>query len=189
MILKTYQWRHWTESPKGAVTVRPYLKAPIPMEEPLQGRGPRHLARELLLYWSSVRFEGTEGIMTRTSIVCKFMETGLGRGPNSAIQRVHSLFSVCAMSDSDAEMEGPSHQPEMVYNPDQDPDEKRRVRGNYRQLQADLDGATIALYDIYSDCSLVPAAKQTNPNDYTAEELAERIRHANVLFKDGGVKC
>lgn len=44
------------------------------------------------------------------------------------------------MSDSDVEA-GPSSRPlDMAYNPDQDPDEKRRVRGHYRQLQADLDG-------------------------------------------------
>ena len=44
------------------------------------------------------------------------------------------------MSDSDDDLEPGSQAPKLAYNPDQNPDEKRRVRGNYRELQADLDG-------------------------------------------------
>jgi hypothetical protein len=38
---------------------------------------------------------------------------------------------------------GPNDDPHLVYNPDQDPDEKRRVRGGYRALQAELEGARL----------------------------------------------
>jgi hypothetical protein len=46
------------------------------------------------------------------------------------------------MADSDVQMEPPTNGPELAYNPDQDPDEKRRVRGDYRQLQARLEGTS-----------------------------------------------
>lgn len=54
--------------------------------------------------------------------------------------------------------------PEMVFDPDQDPEEKRAVRQNYRSLTRKIE------------------EQQANPNDYTAEELLQQVRQADKLF-------
>ncbi|KAF8070559.1 Nse4 C-terminal-domain-containing protein [Lyophyllum atratum] len=51
-----------------------------------------------------------------------------------------------------------------VYDPDQDPEEKRAVRKNYRSLAKTVE------------------AQQAHPNDYTAEELTKQVEQANKLF-------
>ncbi|PFH50906.1 hypothetical protein AMATHDRAFT_143981 [Amanita thiersii Skay4041] len=52
----------------------------------------------------------------------------------------------------------------LVYDPDQDPEEKRQVRKDYRSLARIIDEHQAAL------------------NDHTAEELARHIYHADELF-------
>ncbi|KZT19054.1 hypothetical protein NEOLEDRAFT_1246067 [Neolentinus lepideus HHB14362 ss-1] len=62
------------------------------------------------------------------------------------------------MSTDDIELVGERG----AYDPDQDPEEKRAVRRNYRDLHKDTEGA--------------------NHNDYTAEELAAKVKRADSLF-------
>ncbi|RDB25208.1 Non-structural maintenance of chromosome element 4 [Hypsizygus marmoreus] len=52
----------------------------------------------------------------------------------------------------------------LVYDPDQDPEEKRAVRKNYRSLAKTVE------------------EQQANPNDYTAEELTSQVHRADKLF-------
>ncbi|KAF8236504.1 hypothetical protein L208DRAFT_1390604 [Tricholoma matsutake] len=52
----------------------------------------------------------------------------------------------------------------LIYDPDQDPEEKRAVRKNYRSLAKTVE------------------EQQANPNDYTAEELTNQVRQADKLF-------
>jgi hypothetical protein len=54
------------------------------------------------------------------------------------------LRTAMSQSDSDVVMDAVPER-ELGYNPDQDPDEKRRVRTHYRKLQAELDGAARSL--------------------------------------------
>ncbi|KAG6918025.1 hypothetical protein DXG01_016877 [Tephrocybe rancida] len=51
-----------------------------------------------------------------------------------------------------------------VYDPDQDPEEKRAVRKNYRSLAKTVED------------------HQSNPNDLTAEQLMKQVRQADLLF-------
>ncbi|TFK54076.1 hypothetical protein OE88DRAFT_1717389 [Heliocybe sulcata] len=60
-----------------------------------------------------------------------------------------------------------------AYDPDQDPEEKRAVRRNYRDLHKDTEGTAI-----HADIRCSGA----NHNDYTAEELAQRVKRADKLF-------
>ncbi|EPQ57351.1 hypothetical protein GLOTRDRAFT_38990 [Gloeophyllum trabeum ATCC 11539] len=53
-----------------------------------------------------------------------------------------------------------------AYDPDQDPEEKRAVRRNYRDLHKDTEGDY----------------EGANHNDLTAEELAEKVHRADTLF-------
>ncbi|PCH34744.1 hypothetical protein WOLCODRAFT_106472 [Wolfiporia cocos MD-104 SS10] len=53
---------------------------------------------------------------------------------------------------------------EMAYDPDQDPEEKRAVRREYRQLAKDR------------------MSQEGNANDFSVDELAERVRRADTLF-------
>ncbi|KAF9469987.1 Nse4 C-terminal-domain-containing protein [Collybia nuda] len=64
---------------------------------------------------------------------------------------------------SDIEM-GSAPGDDFIYDPDQDPEEKRIVRKNYRSLAKSVEG------------------QQANPNDYTAEELTNRVHQADKLF-------
>ncbi|KAF8893982.1 Nse4 C-terminal-domain-containing protein [Infundibulicybe gibba] len=59
---------------------------------------------------------------------------------------------------SDVEMEN------LIYDPDQDPEEKRAVRKNYRSLAKTVEG------------------QKSNPNDYTAEQLTNQVHQADALF-------
>jgi hypothetical protein len=69
------------------------------------------------------------------------------------------------MAESDVEMEPPANGSGLAYNPDQDPDEKRRVRGDYRQLQARLEGTsgiyrlTTKKFDLFASCSKTGESK------------------------------
>ena len=73
---------------------------------------------------------------------------------------------------------------DFYYDPDQDPEEKRAVRKNYRSLartvEGDMDPATFP-----RTCLPVSVEKQANPNDYTAEELTEQVHQADTLFDKG----
>ncbi|KAF5380522.1 hypothetical protein D9615_004519 [Tricholomella constricta] len=62
---------------------------------------------------------------------------------------------------SDVEMDDASTSSK-IYDPDQDPEEKREVRKNYRSLAKTVEGA--------------------NPNDYTAELLMKQVHQADLLF-------
>ncbi|KAG5635504.1 hypothetical protein H0H81_011023 [Sphagnurus paluster] len=62
---------------------------------------------------------------------------------------------------SDVEMQDVSGK---VYDPDQDPEEKRAVRKNYRSLAKTVE------------------EQQSNPNQYTAEELMKQVQQADLLF-------
>lgn len=61
-------------------------------------------------------------------------------------------------SDNDTLRNGPA------YDPDQDPEEKRAIRRNYRNLTKGEDGAAL------------------NLNDYTAQELVDKVQRADSLF-------
>ncbi|KAK2463185.1 hypothetical protein APHAL10511_004840 [Amanita phalloides] len=53
---------------------------------------------------------------------------------------------------------------DLIYDPDQNPEEKREVRKNYRSLARIID------------------EQQANLNDHSAEELAQHISRADALF-------
>ncbi|KAG5648542.1 hypothetical protein DXG03_003153 [Asterophora parasitica] len=52
----------------------------------------------------------------------------------------------------------------VIYDPDQDPEEKREVRKNYRSLAKRVE------------------EQQSNLNDYTAEQLMQQVHQADLLF-------
>ncbi|GLB37537.1 putative binding domain of Nse4/EID3 to Nse3-MAGE [Lyophyllum shimeji] len=64
---------------------------------------------------------------------------------------------------SDIEIEDPSAS-NWTYDPDQDPEEKRAVRKNYRSLAKTVE------------------EQQAHPNDYTAEQLMKQVQQADSLF-------
>jgi len=72
----------------------------------------------------------------------------------------------------------------MVFDPDQDPEEKRAVRQNYRSLTRKIEGMWLRCF-----CDLRQLItfqeQQANPNDYTAEELLQQVRQADKLFDKG----
>ncbi|KAG5732753.1 Non-structural maintenance of chromosome element 4 [Termitomyces sp. T112] len=64
---------------------------------------------------------------------------------------------------SDVEMDDVTNN-DFVYDPDQDPEEKRTVRKNYRSL------------------ARVVEEHQSNPNDLSAEQLMKQVQQADILF-------
>ena len=72
----------------------------------------------------------------------------------------------------------------MVFDPDQDPEEKRAVRQNYRSLTRKIEGMRLCrFYHLHQLISY--QEQQANPNDYTAEELLQQVRQADKLFDKG----
>ncbi|EIN11513.1 hypothetical protein PUNSTDRAFT_62925 [Punctularia strigosozonata HHB-11173 SS5] len=55
---------------------------------------------------------------------------------------------------------------QFAYDPDQDPEEKRQVRRNYRALNQDYEGGI-------------------NPKDVTTEQLMSKVQQADTLFEKG----
>jgi hypothetical protein len=73
----------------------------------------------------------------------------------------------------------------LAYDPDQDPEEKRQVRKEYRSLHKDTEGV---LFLVTLGSRLKHKAvidKRANLNDYTAEQLVDRVLHADSLFDKG----
>jgi non-structural maintenance of chromosomes element 4 len=76
------------------------------------------------------------------------------------------------------------HHPEpsdMVFDPDQDPEEKRAVRQNYRSLAKKIEGMCIICCPL--QCNYLK--NQGGPNDFTAEELLSQVQKADQLFNRG----
>lgn len=72
----------------------------------------------------------------------------------------------------------------MVFDPDQDPEEKRAVRQNYRSLTRKIEGMWLRrFYDLHQLITF--QEQQANPNDYTTEELLQQVRQADKLFGKG----
>lgn len=91
------------------------------------------------------------------------------------------------MSDSDVDMEAGSSgalKPDLTYDPEQDPEVKRKIRRNYRELAKQTEGIRFSR----ASCNSIDSeyTGHSNPNDYTAEELGEKLKRANTLFDQGG---
>lgn len=71
----------------------------------------------------------------------------------------------------------------MVFDPDQDPEEKRAVRQNYRSLAKKIEGMQ-TFYDIIH-LFIFSIEHHGNPNDFTAEELLSQVQKADKLFSRG----
>lgn len=75
-----------------------------------------------------------------------------------------------------------------IFDPDQDPDEKRAVRQNYRSLTKKIEGISynVALFFwLYKRKTL---EHQANPNDVTTDELLQQVHKADKLFSKGRSK-
>ena len=79
---------------------------------------------------------------------------------------------------------------DFIYDPDQDPEEKRAVRKDYRSLAKTVEGSS---HYVSPRVSLLPTychlEQQANPNDYTAEELTDQVHQADKLFSKGIFLC
>ena len=75
----------------------------------------------------------------------------------------------------------------MVFDPDQDPEEKRAVRQNYRSLAKKIEGMFYFPFFIYNIIHLFifSIEHHGNPNDFTAEELLSQVQKADKLFSRG----
>lgn len=69
----------------------------------------------------------------------------------------------------------------MVFDPDQNPEEKRAVRQNYRSLAKKIEGVPIICYPLQYNY----IENQGGPNDFTAEELLSQVQKADKLFDRG----
>ena len=70
----------------------------------------------------------------------------------------------------------------MVFDPDQDPEEKRAVRQNYRSLAKKIEGMRIICH-LLTQYNYIEY--QGGPNDFTAEELLSQVHKADELFDRG----
>jgi len=74
---------------------------------------------------------------------------------------------------------------DLVYDPDQDPEEKRAVRKDYRSLAKKIEGEFISSSPLLRKQLTGFLEQQANPNDYTADELTNQVKHADSLFHKG----
>ena len=90
------------------------------------------------------------------------------------------------MANDDVAVESPRKK--AIYDPDQDPEEKRVLRQKYRVLLKDEQGNEI--HSRPRPCVPCPAfsfllGNQLNVNEYTTQELLEKVQLADSLFDQG----
>ena len=77
----------------------------------------------------------------------------------------------------------------MVFDPDQDPEEKRGVRKSYRSLTKKIEGARFSGIPFLYTISYSSTDHKGNPNDFTTEELLSQVHQADQLFNKGRFHC
>ena len=99
--------------------------------------------------------------------------------------------SINPTMEGDAIMDSPRKR--VAYDPDQDPEEKRVLRQKYRVLLKDEEGRRASQIVIageggltyWSPLSLFRLGHQINANEYTTQELLEKVQLADSLFDQG----
>jgi hypothetical protein len=95
------------------------------------------------------------------------------------------------MAEGDVIMDSPRKR--VAYDPDQDPEEKRVLRQKYRVLLKDEEGKACTLDRCHRSgagnllVSSLPfrLGHQINANEYTTQELLEKVQLADSLFDQG----
>lgn len=95
------------------------------------------------------------------------------------------------MAEGDVIMDSPRKR--VAYDPDQDPEEKRVLRQKYRILLKDEEGKarnldrchTSGAVNLLVSLLLFCLGHQINANEYTTQELLEKVQLADSLFDQG----
>lgn len=80
---------------------------------------------------------------------------------------------------------GPSTDPDMAYDPDQDPEERRGVRRDYRSLDLRFEGAVLRITWFISCSNYFISEGTQDGQPVNARAVIDTVKVANELFEKG----
>ena len=73
----------------------------------------------------------------------------------------------------------------MVFDPDQDPEEKRAVRQGYRALTKKIEGSSVIILSYFAGLTRLSLEYRSNPKDLQASDLLAGVQRVDGLFGKG----